>query len=138
MQFVDLFLNILGLVALLPYLMPVRSLSRRSSIDNFEHEFSRVLIVLAVSSTIGLEVVKKCSGVLSDITEVDSLTTLCQKEKAVELLEKDGTRLMNGTEDSLTGVGELAEESADSPGTLRIQTTGRLVEEKDFDNVSTV
>jgi hypothetical protein len=133
MQLVDLLLNVLGLVALLPYLMPVRSLSLRSSIDDFEHEFSRVLVVFAVSSSVGLEVVEKCSGVLSNFTKVNSLTTLCQEEKAVELLEKDGTRLMDSTEDSLTGVGEFAEEGTDGPGTLGVQTTGRLVEEEDFD-----
>jgi hypothetical protein len=31
--------------------------------------------------------------------------------------------LMDGTQDSLTGVGKLAKESTNSPGTLRVQAT---------------
>lgn len=122
-QLVNLSLNILCLLTILPNFVPVRSLSRRSSVDDLEHEFSRVLVILTVSSSIGLEVVKKCSGVLSDITEVDSLTALCQEEKAIEFLEKNSAGLMDGTENSLAGVGELAEEGADGPGTLRVQST---------------
>lgn len=122
-QFVNLGLNSLSLFAVPPDFMPVRSLSGRSSVDDLEHKFCRVLFIVTVSSTVILEVIKQSSGVLADVAKVHSLTTLSQEQETVKFLEQDGTGLMDSTEDGLTGVGELAKEGTDGPSALGIQTT---------------
>ena len=48
----------------------------------------------------------------------------------VELLEKDSRRLMNCAENGLTIVCQLAQEGADCPGALRVETTGRFIQEQ--------
>ena len=58
-----------------------------------------------------------------NISKIDRLTALCQKQETIKLLEEDSAGLMDGTQDSLTGVGKLAEEGANGPGTLRVQST---------------
>jgi hypothetical protein len=122
-QLVDLSLDALGFFALLPDLVPVGTLSSRSGVDDLEHEFGWVLLIVTLSGSIIFEVFKKCTTVLADVSEIHRLTALCQEKKAVELLEEDGAGLMDGTQDSLTGVGKLAEEGANGPGTLRVQST---------------
>jgi len=64
-QLVDLSLNGFGLFTLLPDIMPIRALSRRSGIDDLEHEFGRVLFISAGTGAIGFEVVEKCPRVFS-------------------------------------------------------------------------
>ena len=59
-----------------------------------------------------------------------SFSTLAQEQKSVELLEQDGGRLMDGTKDSLTIVGQFAKECTDRPRTLRVKTTSRFVKEQ--------
>lgn len=122
-QFVNLSLDALGLFAVLPDFVPVRSLSGRSSVNDLEHEFCRVLFIVTVSSTVVLEVIKQSSGVLADVAKVHSLTTLGQEQETVKFLEQNSTGLMNSTKDGLTSVGELTKESTDGPSALGIQTT---------------
>ena len=64
-QLVDLRLNGFSLFTLLPYIVPIRALSRRSGVDDLEHEFSWVLVIFTVPTSILLEVFEKCPRVFS-------------------------------------------------------------------------
>lgn len=126
----DLGLNTVAFVARLPDAVPIFAPGVGSVIDNLEHVLSGVLLVTASASAVALEIVEKGAGVVADITKVDSLTAAGEEEQAVELLEEDGAGLMDGAEDGLTGIGQLAEESANGPGALRVETTSRLIKEE--------
>lgn len=54
-----------------------------------------------------------------------------EKEEAVELVEEEGRRLVDGNEHRLSGVGELAEETEDVERGLAVKTGGGLVEEEE-------
>jgi len=117
----------LRLFALVPECWPVHVFSALGVVYNLQHIFCRVLLIITVPSAIGLEVVQHGARVLANVSEVDGLATLRKEEKTIECLKEDSARLVNGTENSLTIVGELAEECTNSPGGLRVETTVMLL-----------
>ena len=117
----------LRLFTLVPECWPLLVFVALGMVHDFQHVFCRILLVVAVSSTVALEIVQHGTRVLSNGSKVYSMSTLCEEQKTVECLEEDGARLMDGTEDSLTVVGQLAKEGADSPGGLRVETTVKLL-----------
>ena len=114
----------------LPDRRPVFSLVVGSIGHNLKHVLGWVLLVTTGAGTVGLKVFEEGLGVFANLAKVDGLTAGSQEEETVELLEEDRVRLVDGAENGLAGVGELAEEDADSPGRLGIQTRGGLVEEE--------
>jgi len=96
--------------------MPITTDTTRTRIDDFKHVFGRIFLIVTLAGTVAFEVIEKCPGVLADGAKVDSLSTFGKEKQSVEFLEQNGTRLMDGAENSLTCIGKFAEESADSPG----------------------
>jgi hypothetical protein len=123
--------NPLALLTALPHRVPVLAAVVGALGHDLQHELGRVLLWAAVPRAVSLKVIEKRPGVLANITKVDRSPALGQKEQTVELLEEDGVGLMNSTEHSLTRIRQLAKEHADCPGALRIETTGRLIEEEE-------
>jgi hypothetical protein len=70
-----------------------------------------------------LKIVEERPRILSNRAKIHCLATSSQEEQLVKLLKQDGTRLMNGAQDGLSCVSQLAEEIADSPRALGIETT---------------
>jgi hypothetical protein len=68
--------------------------------------------------------------VLSDISEVDSLSTLLKKQETVELFEQDGGWLMDSAKNSLTVGSELSHETDNRPGGLRVKTRRGFIQEE--------
>jgi hypothetical protein len=118
MQLIDLLLDFLRIVTLLPDIEPLLVLVVSASVDNLKHVFGRVLLLAALAPAMGLEVLEKRLGVLADFAEVDCLSAFGKEEQAVEFLEEDGAGLMDGAEDGLAGGGQLLEEGDDGPGAL--------------------
>ncbi|KAI6758696.1 hypothetical protein HG530_010936 [Fusarium avenaceum] len=81
----------------LPDRMPIFSLGAHSVVDDLKHPLSRVLVISTGSGTFLLEVI-----------------------------EKSTAGLMNGAEDSLSGICKLAEEGDDGPRTLGVETTAGI------------
>ena len=77
----------------------------------------------------GVEVFEHGLRVLPEVAKVDGLATLLQQQEAVEGLEQLGRRLVDGGEDGLSVVRELAQQQHDRPRRLRVETRSRLVEE---------
>lgn len=69
--------------------------ARAGRLTNLKHILSRILLIVALSGTRPLKVIKQSSGVLADITKVDCLTSFGKKQKAIEFLEQDSGRLMD-------------------------------------------
>ena len=124
---INTLLDLLGFFAALPSLKPVVVFLS----GNLKHVLSWVLVVATFACAIAGEVLQEGFRVVSDVTKVDGLAALSQEEESVELLEQNGRRLVNSTQDGLSVVRKLAQESADCPGRLGIQTTGRFVEEQE-------
>jgi hypothetical protein len=114
----------------LPNNIPLFALVVRTIVDDLKHVFSGVLLFAAGSSTVRLEVLEQRARVLSNVTEVNGLTTLGQEQQAVERLEENSAGLMDGAENSLPRVSELTQERADRPRALRVKSTGRLIKEE--------
>lgn len=148
----DLVVNLLGLVGLFPQRVPVFvGLGSRTGADDVEdvcmcrvsqnqqlmtqtrrrevRTFSGVVALAAVLVGPGVEVFEHGLRVLAEIAEVDGLAALLQQQEAVESLEQLGRRLMDGGEDGLSVVRELAQQEHDRPRRLRVETRSRLVEE---------
>ena len=69
--------------------------------------------------------------VLADRTEVDSLATFREEEKTIEAAEQEGRRLMDRAQNGLSSLlGQLLHQIRDGPGSLRVETTGWLIEEE--------
>ena len=68
--------------------------------------------------TVRLEVPRKGSTVLSNLTKVDHPTTSCQEEQSVKLLHEDSRRLMNRAKDGLAIIREFTHQEADGPSGL--------------------
>ena len=68
--------------------------------------------------TVRLEVPRKGSTVLPNLTKVDRPTTSCQEEQSVKLLHEDSRRLMNRAKDSLAVIREFTHQAADGPSGL--------------------
>jgi hypothetical protein len=76
-------------------------------------------------STVRGEVLAENVRVLADVAKVDGTSSRLEKEQTIEVLEEHGVRLMDGTEDGLTGSGEFAEETDDVVGGLAVETAAR-------------
>ncbi len=61
-------------------------------------------------------------GIGSNRAEVHALTATFKHEEAVELLEEEGIRLVDGAEDSLTRSSQLLEETYNVVGSLSIES----------------
>lgn len=72
---------------------------------------------------VSLKVFLDGRSVVPDVTEVDGLAALCEKQKSVELGEEQSGRLMNGNQDGLADVGKLAKESNGVESGLAVQTS---------------
>ena len=80
---------------------------------------------------IAFKVLDEGRGVFANGAKVDWPTASCEEEEAVEFLKQDGRRLVDGAEDSLSVVCKLTHKTTDRPGSLRVETGGRLVEEEE-------
>jgi hypothetical protein len=69
-------------------------------------------------------------GVFANVAVVNSLSSLSEEQKVVELLEQDGGWLMDSAKNSLSIVGKLAKKSTDRPGSLGIKPRGWFVKEE--------
>jgi hypothetical protein len=110
MNSLELSPDLLAFVALLPHVEPVLALVVLTSIDNAQHVFSRVLLIRALTRTIGLKVLEHCARIVSDRTKVHSLTTSGEEQQLVKLLEEHGAGLMNCAKNCLAVLGKLAKE----------------------------
>lgn len=129
-ELVNLLLDLVDFIARFPDFVPILPLTRGASIDNLKHKLGRVLLVITLSRAVTLKVVEKSPRVLANRAEVDSLSSLCQEQESVEFLEENSARLMDSAENGLSSIGELAEESANRPSRLTVETGGRFVQEK--------
>jgi hypothetical protein len=119
MQFIDLALNTLGFLALLPHIEPLLSVLVLASVDDLQHVLRWILIFTALASAVCFEVFQESVRVLAEFAEVNSLATTGEEEKTVEFLEQDGGRLVDGAEDGLASGTEFTEEGDDGPRALR-------------------
>jgi hypothetical protein len=103
MQVLNIALNFLCIFAVLPDVMPFFSLLVLPGVDDLEHILGWVLIFTALARSLVLEVVQQGLGILTNVTEVDSLATFGEEEKTVELLKEDGAGLMDSAKDGLAG-----------------------------------
>jgi len=106
----------------------------------------RILSSSAGPRAIALEVTEKGRRVVSQITKVDSFSSLLQQQQSVEDLEEFGRRLMNPggkvstesqirniagsdsrAENGLPVISQSPEETHDGPSALRIQSGSWLV-----------
>jgi hypothetical protein len=106
------------------------SLRTRCSTNDFKHNFSRIFIATELSGAISLEVFRQNMGVFANVAVVNSLSSLSEEQKVVELLEQDGGWLMDSAKNSLSIVGKLAKKSTDRPGSLGIKPRGWFVKEE--------
>jgi hypothetical protein len=111
----DILFHDLSQVASLPYVMPIFILVVLPSIDNFKHVLGGIFLISALAGTVVLIVVEQRARILANLTKVDCSTATGQEQQAIELLEQDSRRLMNGAKDGLTGISELSEERANCP-----------------------
>jgi hypothetical protein len=102
-QLINLLLHLLRIVAFLPDIEPLLILIVLPGVDNLKHVFGGILLLAALASAVGLEVLEKRLGVLADFAEVDCLSAFGEEEQAVEFLEEDGAGLVDGAEDGLAG-----------------------------------
>lgn len=117
--------------AFLPSRKPIDMRVRtRGSTNSFQHPFSRVGLGRAGRGTVALKIFNHGLGVLANVAKVDSLATTLEEKESVEALEEHGRRLVDGTQDGLSALGEFLKKIKDSPACLRIQTRGRLVDEQ--------
>ena len=85
-----------------PNVLPVvrANTSTAAGTDSFKHELGGVGILGALG-TISGQVVAKNLGVGSNVTKVDGFASGFQQQQAVEVLEQQGRRLMDGADDGL-------------------------------------
>ena len=113
-----------------PLLVPITADSfTRTGSDSLEHELGRIDISRDLG-TVPLQIVNENLRVFSDITKVDSLSSSLEQEQAVERLEQQSVRLVDGTENLLSGGRKLSKETDQVVGGLTVKTRGGLVEEK--------
>jgi hypothetical protein len=74
-------------------------------------------------SVVSAKVFFDSSRVVTNVTEVDGLATLCKEQKGIELSEKEGGWLMDSDQDGLANVGELAKESDSIESGLAVQSS---------------
>lgn len=115
------------LLGLKPDVAPIAALGQGAG-AHLDDKFSWVNVFRAVSIVLG-KVVLNHRSIIADISKVDSLAALSKKEKSVELSKERCRWLMNGDEDCLADVGELAKETNSLEGGLPVKTRGWLVEE---------
>jgi hypothetical protein len=101
----------------------------RTGTDSLQHEFSRVGVVRD-RRPVSLEVINQDVRVLADTAKVDTFTASLQEQQSVKVFEQDSVGLMDGTQDGLTGGGELSQESNDVEGALTVETGGGFVQEE--------
>ena len=120
-----LHLGLLGRVK--PDLVPI-PFTCMSAGNNINHELCGV-DTLRTGYTFSVEVVFDSLAVVTDITEVNGLTSFSKQQEGVELSKELGRRLMDGDQDCLTHIGKLSEEADSVEGSLSVKTGGRLVQE---------
>ena len=91
---------------------------------------SRVLFWSARPRSIPLEVLDQRRCIVPQITKVDGFASFLQQQDAIEGLKEFCRRLVNGAKDGLSDFGEAAQERYDGPSALRVQASGRLVQEQ--------
>lgn len=96
---------------------------------DLKHLLGRIILRPKLRATISLEVLSQNMRILSHTSKIHGLPPFCKKEQTIEFLEQNGGRLVDSAKDGLAVVCELAEESKDGPGSLGVQTGGRLVKE---------
>jgi hypothetical protein len=102
-QLLNLLLHFLRVVTGLPDIIPLFPFIVLAGVNDFEHVFRGVLFFAALAAAVVLEVVEELLGVLADFAEVDGFAALGEEEEAVEFLEEDCARLVDGAEDGLAG-----------------------------------
>ena len=127
----DLCQHLLVLGRVKPVVLPVAvtNAGREAGSYGIEHELGRVDVGRAERAVTG-EVVAEDVAVGADVTEVDGFAATLEQEELVEGLNEQRGRLVDGTEDGLAVVCELAQEADEVPCALTIKTGCRLVEEE--------
>jgi hypothetical protein len=69
-------------------------------------------------------------GVFSNVSKVYALSSLLQQEKAIKVLKKGRVRLVDGTQNCLSGRGKFPQESNDIECRLTVETTCRFIQKK--------
>jgi hypothetical protein len=119
----EFLLHGVGPGAVLPREGPIlRDLGVDARADRAQDVLSGVLLVLALGHTVALKVVEHDARVGSDVAEIHSLSTPWQQ--AVEVLEQEGVRLVDGAHEENARVRELADELDNVVGRLRVETGG--------------
>lgn len=85
---------------------------------------------LAAGSTVALEIFNECPTPFSKIAEVDCLAAFGKEQDSVKLLKEHRRWLMNGAQDCLSVVRELADEGGDTPSCLAVEARSWFVEEE--------
>lgn len=105
---IDFLLHTRGLGTSIPKIEPGLAFWVGACVDNFKHVFGRVLVIGTSTGSVVLEVIEESARVITDGPEIDSLATSGQEEQLVKLFEQNSAGLMNGAQDCLAGIGELA------------------------------
>jgi hypothetical protein len=79
---------------------------------------------------LSLKVADHGPGILANVSKVHSLATMLKDEKAIEGLEQNRTRLMDGAKNSLPSIRQFPEKGVNRPGSLTVETRGRLIQEQ--------
>ena len=87
---IELFLDLLALVALFPNLMPIlRRLATSACAYYLEHELGWILLGATFSCPMGFEIVEKSLGIVADITKVDGPFAFGKEEQPIKFLKQN-------------------------------------------------
>lgn len=101
--------DFLPLRRIAPDLGPINRVHRSwTGTDHLKHPLGRIFIGATGPRAVAFEILGQDVGVAANVTEVDSTPAPREEEQTVEFLEQDGRGLMDGAEDGLAVIGELA------------------------------
>lgn len=105
-------------------------MSRRCT-DLFQNPLGRIGFCGTANSGLALEVTSDGARAWPNVAKVDGLASGCEQKDSVKALEEDCGGLVDRAQNGLAIIGELAEEAADRPGGLAVETRSGLVEEEE-------
>ena len=120
---VNLILGCFEFLALLPQIEPILPLWIGPRVHYVKHVLGRIFMIATYPCAARFKVVQKRPGLFANRSIVDRLSAPCQEKELVKLLKEDGTGLVDCTEYGLSVPRQFAQEGANSPRALRIETT---------------